>query len=243
MDQERLSKIMAARGLCSRREADKYIERGHVSVNGIIVNKLGSKVSPNDKIVLSKQAKEEQKKLVTFILNKPIGYVSSQPEKDYKPAVSLINYSNQWSRDSFIAKDLKNQLRGVATAGRLDIDSHGLLVLTQDGRISRRIIGENTSIEKEYIVRIEGKLNSTGLKKLNYGLELDGKPLKPAKVNWFKNDYLCFILKEGKKRQIRRMCELVGVKVTNLKRVRVGNVLLGNLPKGQWRYLGDNESF
>ena len=140
-------------------------------------------------------------------------------------------------------KDLKNQLRGVATAGRLDIDSHGLLVLTQDGRISRRIIGENTSIEKEYIVRIEGKLNSTGLKKLNYGLELDGKPLKPAKVNWFKNDYLCFILKEGKKRQIRRMCELVGVKVTNLKRVRVGNVLLGNLPKGQWRYLGDNESF
>ena len=96
MDQERLSKVMAARGLCSRREADKYIERGHVSVNGIIVNKLGSKVSPNDKIVLSKQAKEEQKKLVTFILNKPIGYVSSQPEKDYKPAVSLINYSNQW---------------------------------------------------------------------------------------------------------------------------------------------------
>ena len=90
---------------------------------------------------------------------------------------------------------------------------------------------------------VEGKLNSTGLKKLNYGLELDGKPLKPAKVNWFKNDYLCFILKEGKKRQIRRMCELVGVKVTNLKRVRVGNVLLGNLPKGQWRYLGDNESF
>ena len=164
MDQERLSKVMAARGLCSRREADKYIERGHVSVNGIIVNKLGSKVSPNDKIVLSKQAKEEQKKLVTFILNKPIGYVSSQPEKDYKPAVSLINYSNQWSRDSFIAKDLKNQLRGVATAGRLDIDSHGLLVLTQDGRISRKIIGENTSIEKEYIVRIEGKLNSTGLK-------------------------------------------------------------------------------
>ena len=134
-------------------------------------------------------------------------------------------------------------MRGVATAGRLDIDSHGLLVLTQDGRISRRIIGENTSIEKEYIVRIEGKLNSTGFKKLNHGLELDGKPLKPAKVNWFKNDYLCFILKEGKKRQIRRMCELVGVKVTNLKRVRVGNVLLGNLPKGQWRYLGDNESF
>ena len=234
---------MAARGLCSRREADTYIERGHVLVNGIIVNKLGSKVSLNDKIVLSKQAKEEQKKLVTFILNKPIGYVSSQPEKDYKPAVSLINHSNQWSRDNFITTDLKNQLKGVATAGRLDIDSHGLLVLTQDGRISRRIIGENTSIEKEYIVRIEGKLNPTGLKKLNYGLELDGKTLKPAKVDWFKNDYLCFILKEGKKRQIRRMCELVGVKVTSLKRVRVGHVTLGNLPKGKWRYLRANESF
>ena len=133
--------------------------------------------------------------------------------------------------------------RGLAPAGRLDIDSTGMLVLTQDGRIARLLIGENSPIEKEYLVRVEGKLPPEALKLLNYGLSLDGQPLKPAKVSWQNEDQLRFVLREGKKRQIRRMCELVGLKVIGLKRIRMGRINLGHLPLGQWRSLAPWEKF
>ena len=140
-----------------------------------------------------------------------------------------------------------SQLRSLVPAGRLDIDSVGLLVLTQDGRIAKQLIGEDTSIEKEYLVRVKymksGKLPDADLQRLNHGLSLDGKPLLPAKVQWQNDDQLRFILREGKKRQIRRMCELVGLKVTGLKRVRIGKVRLGNLPEGKWRYIDADEPF
>ena len=136
-----------------------------------------------------------------------------------------------------------SHLRGLAPAGRLDIDSTGLLVLTQDGRIAKLLIGEDSVIEKEYLVRVQGRLSDKQLALLNHGLELDGKALKPAKVSWQNEDQLRFILKEGKKRQIRRMCELVGLRVTGLKRVRIGKIRLGDLPPGQWRYLRDDEKF
>jgi len=132
-------------------------------------------------------------------------------------------------------------------AGRLDIDSVGLLVLTQDGRIARQLIGEGSPIEKEYLVRVKysrpGRLPDSDLKLLNHGLSLDGKKLLPAKVRWQNDDQLRFVLREGKKRQIRRMCEAVGLKVLGLKRVRIGKVTLGDLPPGQWRYLDAEESF
>ena len=125
----------------------------------------------------------------------------------------------------------------------------GLLVLTQDGRVAKAIIGETSEIEKEYIVRVanaEGsrpRLSQEQLSLLNFGLSLDGKALQRAQVSWLNDDEHRFILKEGKKRQIRRMCEAVGLKVLRLKRVRVGNVVLGNLPLGKWRYLKANEYF
>ena len=122
-------------------------------------------------------------------------------------------------------------------------DSTGLLVLTQDGRIARKLIGEDSDIEKEYLVRVEGRLDEHGLARLNHGLALDGKALRPAKVTWANPDQLRFLLKEGRKRQIRRMCELVGLKVVGLKRVRIGRVRLGDLPPGRWRYLRDDEQF
>jgi 23S rRNA pseudouridine2604 synthase len=125
----------------------------------------------------------------------------------------------------------------------LDIDSSGLLVLTQDGRIAKLLIGENSPIEKEYLVRVEGTLTAEGLRLLNHGLKLDDEALKPAKVSWQNTDQLRFVLREGKKRQIRRMCELVGLKVIGLKRIRIGQIPLGNLPVGQWRHLGPNERF
>ena len=132
-------------------------------------------------------------------------------------------------------------------AGRLDIDSVGLLVLTQDGRVAKQLIGEDSDIEKEYLVRVEptasGTLTAESLALLNHGLELDGEALRPARVEWVNADQLRFVLKQGKKRQIRRMCEAVGLKVMGLKRVRIGSVMLGDLPAGQWRYLRADEAF
>ena len=238
----RISKLMAERGLCSRREADSYIERGLVFVNGERVSELGTKVDPSAEIRLDKLAQAQQDARVTIILHKPIGFVSGQAEDGHKPAVTLIKADTQ-QRKSGAQVFHPSNLRGLAPAGRLDIDSTGLLILTQDGVIARKLIGEDSDVEKEYLVRVEGELSTEGIRLLNHGLSLDGVKLRPAKVNWINDDQLHFVLKEGRKRQIRRMCELVGLKVVGLKRVRIGNVKLGDLPLGQWRYLRDDESF
>jgi 23S rRNA pseudouridine2604 synthase len=243
MEKQRLSKIMANRGMCSRREADRYIERGLVFVDGAPISELGTKVFPNQEIELSEEGLKRQASQVAILLNKPIGYVSSQPEHNHKEALDLINNASRWRDDRSRRRFHPAQLKGLVPAGRLDIDSTGLLVLTQDGRIARQIIGENSTVDKEYLVRVTGTLVDGGLGLLNHGLELDDKPLKPAKVVWQNEDQLRFILHEGKKRQIRRMCELVGLKVVGLKRIRIGKIMLGNLPVGQWRYLHENERF
>jgi 23S rRNA pseudouridine2604 synthase len=243
----RLSKRMSELGLCSRREADEWIERGWVRVDGVVVAELGSKVLPHQRITVERQAAAQQAKRVTVLLNKPMGYVSGQAEDGYKPAVTLIDANSRWKEDPTPGQFHPSQLRSLVPAGRLDIDSVGLLVLTQDGRIAKQLIGEDSSIEKEYLVRVQyskpGRLPDAGLKLLNHGLSLDGKKLLPAKVRWQNDDQLNFVLREGKKRQIRRMCEAVGLKVLGLKRVRIGRVGLGDLPPGQWRYLGPNEKF
>ena len=239
----RLSKRMSELGLCSRREADAYIERGWVLVDGVKVSELGTKVYPQQKITLNKAAQSSQQSRVTVLLHKPVGYVSGQAEQGYKPAVVLFVAENRYANDQVPQQFHPLQTKGLAPAGRLDIDSTGLLVLTQDGRVAKQLIGEDSPIEKEYLVRVQGQLSERGLALLNHGLSLDGAALKPAKVSWQNQDQLRFILKEGKKRQIRRMCELVGLKVVGLKRVRIGRVMLGDLPPGQWRYLREGERF
>lgn len=242
MELIRISKLMSQRGLCSRREADAYIEQGLVKVNGKIINELGYKALASAKIELLKQASKKQAFKATIILNKPVGYLSHKADKHYKLAVSLIRPENQF-KSAHEAKLNPAHLQGLAPAGRLDIDSQGLLVLTQDGRIAKQLVGENSSIEKEYLVRVHGKLINHGLELLNFGLSLDGKPLKRAQVQWLNDDQLRFRLKEGRKRQIRRMCELVGLQVVGLKRVSMGKVKLSDLPTGKWRYLNPNEHF
>lgn len=238
----RLSKIMAERGLCSRREADGFIERGWVFVDGQRVSELGTRINPDAEVWLAPEAAQRQNMQVTILLHKPVGYVSGQPEPGFEPAVALIGPDNQFDKD--VAQRFHHtHLRGLAPAGRLDIDSTGLLVLTQNGRIARQLIGEDSKTEKEYIVRVSGTLIEGGLALLNHGLELDGRKLRHAKVDWINDDQLRFVLREGRKRQIRRMCELVGLKVTGLKRVRIGQVKLGDLPLGQWRYLRADEVF
>ena len=248
VDSPRLSKVMAERGLCSRREADEWIINGWVKVNGVIMETLGTRIKPDAEIIISGYAYEQQAEQVTILLHKPVGYVSGQAEDGYQPAIVLVHPDNEWLDDPELnqhhAKEFQRGfLHGLAPAGRLDIDSTGLLVLTQDGRIARHLIGEDSSVEKEYLVRVEGELNDADMQRLNHGLSLDGERLKPAKVSWQNEDQLRFVLREGKKRQIRRMCEMVGLHVVGLKRVRIGSVNLGKLPIGQWRYLRNDERF
>ena len=241
-EQPRLSKRMSELGLCSRREAEAWIVAGWVKVDGQIVDVLGSRVRREARIEIDPRARAQQNELVTVILNKPVGYVSGQAEDGYEPATVLIRPENRWSGDESARRFDAKHLQGLAPAGRLDIDSTGLMVYTQDGRIAKHLIGGN-DVEKEYLVRVEGVLSSAGLERLRHGLTLDGVKLKPAKVVWQNEDQLRFGLREGRKRQIRRMCEIVGLKVTGLKRVRTGRVMLGALPVGQWRYLRADEGF
>ncbi|MCL2886274.1 MAG: rRNA pseudouridine synthase [Betaproteobacteria bacterium] len=238
----RLSKVMSSRGLCSRREADLWIERGWVFVDGVAVTELGSRIDPAANITIAREAERDQAKQVTILLHKPVGYVSGQPEPGCTPAVALIS-AETWQHQAGDPEFKPWMLRGLAPAGRLDIDSTGLLVLTQDGRVARKLIGEDSPVEKEYLVRVSGEMITNGLELLRHGLKLDGKPLKPAWVKQLNEDQLHIILTEGKKRQIRRMCEQVGLRVIGLKRVRVGKVRLGDLPLGQWRFLRADEHF
>lgn len=242
MEKVRISKLMAEQGLCSRREADSYIERGWVKVDGVVVT-LGERALPTQTITLERSAAVQQTSRVTILIHKPIGYVSGQAEDGYTPAVALIGPQSRALSDRSPQRFERSQLRGLAVAGRLDIDSTGLLVMTQDGRVARQLIGDDTEIDKEYLVRVQGRLAPGKLELLNEGLSLDGKKLKRAQVRWQNDDQLQFILNEGKKRQIRRMCEMVGLKVLGLKRVRIGQVRLADLPVGQWRYLRADEHF
>jgi 23S rRNA pseudouridine2604 synthase len=247
----RLNKRMAELGMCSRREADDWIDRGWVRVNGKPAL-MGQPVSMSDRIEVSQQAEHQQRQQVTILINKPVGYVSGQAEDGHEPAVVLVQPQNRWTECNSRMRWGHEQLRGLAPAGRLDIDSIGLLVLTQDGRVARQLIGEDSEMEKEYLVRVsygaetvnvQGTFPAEQLQRLCLGLSLDGVALKPAQVAWQNPEQLRFVLKEGKKRQIRRMCEQVGLFVTGLKRVRIGRVNLGHLPVGQWRYLASHERF
>ncbi|MCE1162474.1 MAG: rRNA pseudouridine synthase [Thiomonas sp.] len=258
--QVRLSKRMSELGLASRREADDWIERGWVLLDGEPAA-LGAKVAgnlPASRIVIRKAAQHLQAAQVTILLHKPVGYVSAQAEHGYTPAVALIKSETRWAECDSPHGFSPAHLRHLAVAGRLDIDSTGLLVLTQDGRIARQLIGEDSAIEKEYLVRVsltdssarnnsdedvQAAFPESRLALLRHGLALDGQALRPAQVEWINPQQLRFVLREGKKRQIRRMCELVGLRVTGLKRVRMGQVRLGALPQGQWRYLRDDEGF
>ncbi|HSN34511.1 MAG TPA: pseudouridine synthase [Ideonella sp.] len=255
----RLSKRMSELGLASRREADEWIAQGLVRVDGKVVAELGARVRPGQSITIDPAAHREQSQRVTILLHKPLGYVSGQPEDDHLPAVALVTAANRWSGDRTPLRFAPVQLRGLAPAGRLDLDSTGLLVLTQDGRIARALIGERSNVEKEYLVRVDWAdpreaaahagtplmhaFPAERMARLRHGLVLDGVELQPAKVSWQSEFRLRFVLREGRKRQIRRMCEAVGLKVVALERVRIGSVVLGALPLGQWRYLGPFERF
>lgn len=223
--EERVSKLMAKRGLCSRREAEQYMAEGLVRVNGELVTSMGTKVPLDAEITLD--SKEIQK--VTIALHKPLGFVSNLPPPNYREAKELLTPANRFDKGAPI------DVSSLHVVGRLDINSKGLLIFSSDGRVAKKIIGPDSEIEKEYLVRFHNPVPEEALNRLRFGLRLDGKALKRATVKKSDDRTLTITLREGKKRQIRRMCELVGLEISSLKRVRVGDIQLGALPVGKWR--------
>lgn len=246
-DLVRLNKRMAELGLCSRREADIYIESGQVQVDGKLVSALGTKVSMGSHIELVQEALDEQADKLTILLHKPPGYVSGQPEHGHKSAMEILigrNFDARHGEPPW-GKGIPHKMwrEGLAPAGRLDNDSTGLLVFTADGVVARTLINPWTKIEKEYLVTIDSVASPSDLDKLREGLFLDGKRLRLARVEREGSHRLRFTLKEGRKRQIRRMLKLLGIEVIALHRVRIGGVYLGALDRGSWRFLAAGESF
>ncbi|MEO1322578.1 MAG: pseudouridine synthase [Pseudomonadota bacterium] len=232
----RLNKWMAELGLCSRREAEALIEAGGVFVDEEKVERPGHKIEPGQTLKLAERAQRAIASKFTAVLNKPVDYVSAQPEEGQIPAVRLLKTASATDGSRGPAKHAS-----LAPLGRLDQDSHGLLLLSDDGVLAKAIIGPQHSLEKEYLVEVQGEITPGRLTLLRNGLSLDERRLKPAKVTREEGQVLRFILKEGRKRQIRRMCDLVGLRVVDLQRIRIGPLDLGDLPEGKWRALKAKE--
>jgi 23S rRNA pseudouridine2604 synthase len=233
----RVNKWLAQSGVCSRREADALIADGRVRIDGESFNDAGRKILPGQTLTLDRSGASQLDARLTIIYNKPVGIVSGQPEPGETPAVSMIRRTNLFGPASVVP----DRNSGLAPVGRLDKDSHGLLLLSNDGVLAKAIIGPQSDLEKEYHVRVRGKLFEEKIAWLRHGLELDGRKLRPAKVTQTGAQSLTFILKEGRNRQIRRMCYMCELQVVDLLRVRIGSLNLGNLPEGRWRLLTPEE--
>lgn len=223
----RLNKYLAAQGIASRREADRLIADGQVSVNGNVIREMGVKVDPEkDKITFSRQLLARQEQLIYIMLNKPIGYVASAKPTTLEPNIVL---------------DLVNIKERVYPVGRLDKDTTGLLVLTNDGTLTYKLTHPSSECEKEYEVIVDGIVTRGAMEKLAKGVKLWGEKTKPALVRPIGKNVMRIILTEGKNRQVRRICQKVGLPVRKLRRIRIKALSLGNLPEGKWRYLNPEE--
>jgi 23S rRNA pseudouridine2604 synthase len=233
----RVNKWLAQLGVCSRRKAEELIMGGNIRIDDILVLDVGRKIENGQNLEVLEGGTEELSGQISIAYNKPIGIVSGQPEKGEIPAVRMLVPENAFDENP---PEIQANI-SMPPIGRLDKDSHGLLILSQDGVLAKAIIGENTEKEKEYIVKVAGYITPIAIKLLGYGLELDGRKLKPAIVEQIDKETLRFILREGRNRQIRRMCDLVDLKVIDLLRVRIGSIELGALPEGKWRILTPSE--
>lgn len=227
-----MNKWLAQSGVCSRREADELIAAGAVLIDGERVSDAGRKISAGQTLVLNDRAELGLEAQISVMIHKPVGVVSAQPDPGQTPAARLLTSERQAGSGS-----VPSSRASLPPLGRLDQDSRGLLLLSEDGVLAKAIIGPESEIDKEYVVTVTGKVTREKVQKLRHGLELDGRKLKPAKVTLQDVQVLRFVLHEGRNRQIRRMCELVDLEVTDLIRVRIGPLLLGDLPEGKWRHL------
>jgi 23S rRNA pseudouridine2604 synthase len=234
---QRVNRWLAQSGVCSRRAADGLIAQGLVSIDGETVTDAGRKIEPGQTLVLSDAGAAKLDSALTIVFHKPVGVVSSQPEHGQIPAIRLLTAAALVGESPIIPdRDTK-----LASVGRLDLDSRGLMLLSDDGVVAKAVIGPASDLEKEYIVEVEGEITGRTLALLRHGLHLDGRQLRPAEVSVIAGQSLRFILKEGRNRQIRRMCDLVGLEVVDLFRVRIGPLSLGALPEARWRVLTSQE--
>ncbi|MDB5482610.1 MAG: pseudouridylate synthase [Caulobacteraceae bacterium] len=230
---QRVNRWLARSGVCSRREADALIAQGLVSIDGHAVSDAGHKIEPGQTLILADAAASKLDRALTVVLHKPVGVVSAQPEPGQVPAVRLLTQAALVG-ESPVIPDRDTRL---APVGRLDMDSRGLLILSEDGVVAKAVIGPDSELEKEYRVAVLGQVTDARLELLRHGLELDGRRLKRAEVSMIGDQRLRIVLREGRNRQIRRMCELADLKVVDLFRVRVGPVSLGDMPERRWRVL------
>lgn len=233
----RINKWLAQSGVCSRRDADALIAQGSVALDGATVTEAGARIAPGQTLTLNREAREVLGAQGAYVLHKPIGYVSGQPEKGQVPAVRLLTPANRFGGEG----EAPAADRALPPLGRLDMDSRGLLLLSDDGVLAKAIIGPDSSVDKEYAVAVTGQIDARKLDLLREGLSLDGRRLKRALVERTGKDRLRFVLREGRNRQIRRMCALVGLEVVDLLRLRIGPLELGALPEGRWRALTAEE--
>ena len=232
----RINKWLGQTGVCSRREAEGLIAAGMVAIDGEIVTDAGRKIEPGQTLILNDRGEAALASGVTILIHKPLGYVSGQPEPDKIPAVRLLTEVNRVGEGAVPAEDAS-----LPPIGRLDEDSRGLLMLSSDGVVAKAVIGPQSHLDKEYLVRVVGDVTEKKLALLRRGLMLDGRILKYAKVSRMEQNRLRFILTEGRNRQIRRMCEMVDLEVIDLLRIRVGPIQLNNLPEGKWRMITAEE--
>ena len=238
---ERVAKLMAQRGLCSRREAERLIEAGQVVVDGIVQREQGCKAAPDADIRIAAGGEQVLSERVTVVLHKPLGIVSTQPEPGQKPAWTLLRAQTAHGRvEPAQLQRVLADPQSLAVAGRLDRASRGLLLMTQDGTVARRVIG-GQGVEKRYLVRTDEAPTDAQIHKLRALRDLDGEPLRPMRVEREAPDTLRFTLIEGKKHQIRRVCRRFGLNVTDLFRVAIGPLAIGDLPEGKWRLVSDVE--
>jgi len=233
----RLARQISLKCGCSRREADDWIENGWVKVDGVVVNTLGIRVDREARIEISDDAGKHQNETVTVLYHKPID------EPDDLPLTKTLQASNRWADDSVPKIFKPTHRRGLQTANRIDVGIAGMLVLTREESVIRRLTRDENRLEKEYVVEVDGTIADKGLELLRRGLSLDDVKLKAAQVSWQNERQLRFVLRESLPQQIERMCAQVGLRTTRIRLIRVGSVSLGKLPPGQWRYLRENERF
>jgi 23S rRNA pseudouridine2604 synthase len=234
---QRVNRWLAQSGVCSRREAEGLIAQGLVSIDGAVVTDVGRKIEPGQTLVLQDAATAKLEGVASVLIHKPVGVVSAQPEGKQVPAARLLTRERLWGPPAPIpgAHD------SLPPLGRLDMDSRGLLILSQDGVLAKALIGPDSALDKEYLVAVKGELTDRKLALLRHGLELDGRKLRPAEVSLVSDQRLKIVLTEGRNRQIRRMCELVALKVVDLFRTRIGSLTLGDMPEGRWRPITADE--
>jgi 23S rRNA pseudouridine2604 synthase len=231
---ERVAKLIAQKGWCSRREAERLIGAGQVLVDGKLMTNLGERVPVGADIQLKDRGKRHLAELVTVILNKPPGIVSTQPEGDQIPAWKSLTIENCDSPDAEGVDEVLRQPWTCAPCGRLDQDSRGLLVMSQDGKLARLITGGN-AWSKRYEVTTDRDPSRAEVAALGNLRRLDADLILPMQVKRVGPRRMTFVLREGRKHQIRRACEAVGLRVEDLQRLQVGPWELGDLPEGRWR--------